>query len=135
MTAGREPWPTRSSLTTDALAGGRGPDAEAVPEDARRSGRRARASDDPRLPLPHRLAEPAELRTATAGGNPPKLGLSPAATVRQRKECNRTAIRLLNAWLHEDAEVESDTWDLLKSDLDRDRLSGRRLWSQPSYCS
>ena len=135
MTAGRESWPTRSGFPSDALAGGRGPDAESVTEDARRSGRRPHASGDPRLLLPHRPAEPAELRTTMASGNPPRPGRSPAATVRQRKECNRTAIRLLNAWLHEDAEVESDTWDLLKSDLDRDRLSGRRLWSQPSYCS
>ena len=51
-----------------------------------------------------------------------------AATIRQRKERNRTAIRLLNAWLHGDAEVESDTRDLLKSELDCGRLSGRRLW-------
>lgn len=128
MTAGREPWPTRSSLASDALADGRGLDAESAPEDARRSGRRPHASGDPRVHLPRRPAEPAELRTATAGGNPPRLGRSPAATVRHRKERNRTAIRLLNAWLHEDAEVESDTWDLLKSDLDRDRFSGSRLW-------
>ena len=128
MTTGRKPWPTRSRFASDALASGRDPDAESMPEDARRSGRRPHASGDPRLPLPRWPAEPVELHTATASGNPPRLGLSPAATVRQRKECNRTAIRLLNAWLHEDAEVESDTWDLLKSDLDRDRLSGRRLW-------
>ena len=31
--------------------------------------------------------------------------------------------------LHEDAAVESDTWELLKSELDRDRLSRRRLWT------
>ena len=60
-------------------------------------------------------------------------GAPPAATVRRRKDRNRTAIRLLNAWLHEDVEVESDTWDLLKSELGRDRFSRRRLWNQPSY--
>ena len=128
MTTGRKPWPTRSRFASDALVGGRGPDAELVSEDARRSGRRSRASGDPRLSLPRRPAEPAELRTATASDNPPRPGRSPAATVRHCKERNRTAIRLLNAWLHEDVDVESDTWDLLKSELDRDRLSGRRLW-------
>ena len=38
------------------------------------------------------------------------------------------AVDLLEAWLHEDAEVERDSWSLLKSELDRDRLSSRRLW-------
>ena len=49
--------------------------------------------------------------------------------VRKQRERNRSAIRLVNTWLHEDAAVESDTWELLKSELDRDRLSRRRLWT------
>ena len=40
-----------------------------------------------------------------------------------------SAIRLVNTWMYEDAAVESDTWELLKSELDRDRLSRRRLWT------
>ena len=83
----------------------------------------------PQLSFVRRLADPAEMRAATPGGHLAGPGPLPAATVGQRKERNQTAIRLLGAWLHEDAEVESDTWDLLKSDLDRDRLSGRRLWT------
>ena len=53
----------------------------------------------------------------------------PATEVRKQRERNRSAIRLVNTWLHEDAAVESDTWELLKSELDRDRLSRRRLWT------
>ena len=50
-----------------------------------------------------------------------------ATEVRQQKERNQAAIRLMNTWLHEDEAVEPDTWELLKSELDRDRLSARRL--------
>ena len=53
----------------------------------------------------------------------------PATEVRKRRERNRSAIRLMNTWLYEDAAVESDTWELLKSELDRDRLSRRKLWT------
>ena len=53
----------------------------------------------------------------------------PATEVRKQRERNRSAIRLVNTWLYEDAAVESDTWELLKSELDRDRLSRRRLWT------
>lgn len=53
----------------------------------------------------------------------------PATEVRKQRERNRSAIRLVNTWLHEDAAVESDTWELLKSELDRDRLSRRRFWT------
>ena len=53
----------------------------------------------------------------------------PATEVREQRERNRSAIRLVNTWLHEDAAVESDTWELLKSELDRDRLSRRRFWT------
>ena len=112
-----------------AVAGRRVPNAKSAIEDARRSGRRLDASGSPQLSFVRWLAEPAEMRAATPGGNLARPTPLPAATVRQRKERNRTAIRLLSAWLHEDAEVESDTWDLLKSELDRDRLSGRRLWT------
>ena len=53
----------------------------------------------------------------------------PATEVRKQRERNRSAIRLVNTWLYEDAAVESDTWELLKSELDRDRLSRRKLWT------
>ncbi len=52
-----------------------------------------------------------------------------ATDVRKQKKRNRMAIRLMDVWLDEDAAVESDTWELLKSELDRDRLSTRRLWT------
>ena len=47
---------------------------------------------------------------------------------RQRKH-NRKAVQLLKNWMIEDAEAESGAWELLKSELDRDRLSGRKLWT------
>ena len=47
---------------------------------------------------------------------------------RQRKH-NRKAVQLLKNWMIEDAEAESNAWELLKSELDRDRLSGRKLWT------
>lgn len=53
----------------------------------------------------------------------------PATEARKQKDRNRPAIRLMDVWLHEDAAVESDTWELLKSELDRDRLSARRFWT------
>jgi hypothetical protein len=45
-------------------------------------------------------------------------------------ERNQAAIRLLDAWLREDASApaESDTWKLLKTALDRDRPAGRKLF-------
>ena len=47
---------------------------------------------------------------------------------KQRKH-NRKAVQLLQNWMIEDAEAESGAWELLKSELDRDRLSGRKLWT------
>ncbi len=52
-----------------------------------------------------------------------------ASEIREQRERNRSAIQLMETWLHEDAAVESDTWELLKSELDRDRLSTRKLWT------
>ncbi len=52
-----------------------------------------------------------------------------ATEVCKQRERNRSVIRLVNTWLHEDAAVEPDTWELLKSELDRDRLSKRRFWT------
>ena len=45
-------------------------------------------------------------------------------------ERNQAAIRLLDAWLREDASApaESDTWEQLKTALDRDRPAGRKLF-------
>lgn len=45
-------------------------------------------------------------------------------------ERNQAALRLLDAWLREDASApaESDTWELLKTALDRDRPAGRKLF-------
>lgn len=80
-------------------------------------------------PKKFRLNEPMELpalgRDFDARG---ATDLVAATEVREQKKRNRAAIRLMDAWLHEDASVDSDTWDLLKSELDRDRLSTRRLW-------
>ena len=67
---------------------------------------------------PHPSDAPRGFRgSATAGG----IG-------RQRKH-NRKAVQLLKNWMIEDAEAESNAWELLKSELDRDRLSGRKLWT------
>ena len=80
--------------------------------------------------LSHRLNKPAEPPISgcdsDAGSAPSPV---PATEVRKQRERNQPAIRLVNTWLHEDATVEPDTWELVKSELDRDRLSGRRLWA------
>ena len=47
-----------------------------------------------------------------------------AGEVGKQKEHNQKAVQLLKNWMREDAEAESSTWELLKSELDRDRLSG-----------
>ena len=112
-----------------AAASGEALDFRSKIENARQFGRRLRSSGDPELFHSVRPPEPAGLRGTRRGSdNPRRPDSRPAARVRSRKERNRVAIRLLNTWLHEDAKVESDTWELLKSALDRDRLSGRRLW-------
>ena len=88
------------------------------------------AGGDPAVRYSYRLNEPMEppisSRDPDVRSAPSPV---PAAEVRKQKEQNQSAIRLVNTWLHEDAAVESDTWELLKSELDRDRLSRRRLWA------
>ena len=51
-----------------------------------------------------------------------------AGEIGKQREHNQKAVQLLKGWIREDAEAESGTWELLKSELDRDRLSGRKLW-------
>ena len=51
-----------------------------------------------------------------------------AGEIDKQREHNQKAVQLLKGWIREDAEAESGTWELLKSELDRDRLSGRKLW-------
>ena len=85
---------------------------------------------DPAARLSYCLNEPMEppfLRRDSDERSAPSP--APAAEVRKQRERNRSAIRLVNTWLYEDAAVESDTWELLKSELDRDRLSRRKLWT------
>ena len=78
----------------------------------------------------HRLRESATLRLAARGSEKVPCGPNPitVAEIHERRKHNRAAVDLLEVWLHEDAEVERDSWSLLKSELDRDRLSSRRLW-------
>ena len=117
------------SRRRQAVASGEELDFRSEIESARKSDRRLRGSGDPELFLSVWPPEPAGLRgTGCGSDNPRRPDSRPTARVRSQKERNRVAIRLLNTWLHEDAKVESDTWELLKSALDRDRLSGRRLW-------
>ena len=52
-----------------------------------------------------------------------------AGEIGKQKEHNQKAVQLLKNWMREDAEAGSGTWELLKSELDRDRLSGRKLWT------
>ena len=117
------------SRKRQAVASGEESDFRSEIENARQSGRRLRGSGDSDLFLSVWPPEPTGLRGTRRGSdNPRRPDSRLAAKVRSRKERNRVAIRLLNTWLHEDAKVETDTWELLKSALDRDRLSGRRLW-------
>ena len=78
----------------------------------------------------HRLRESATLRLAARSSEEVPRGPNPIAVaeIHERRKRNRAAVDLLEAWLHEDAEVERDSWSLLKSELDCDRLSSRRLW-------
>ena len=48
--------------------------------------------------------------------------------VELQKVRNQKAIELVASWLVADADIETDTWSLLKVELDLDRLSGRGLW-------
>lgn len=41
---------------------------------------------------------------------------------------NAAAIALLQSWLAEDRHEPTEDWDVLKEALDRDRLSGRKLF-------
>lgn len=54
--------------------------------------------------------------------------VDPHISSSQATERNQAAIRLLTHWLREDTKVESDTWERLKAELDRDRLSDRTLF-------
>ena len=98
---------------------------------ARRSERLLRGGgDDPMNHLSSWPNGPVEPPIASRDPDAPGApGPVPATEVRKQRERNESAIRLVNTWLHEDAAVESDTWELLKSELDRDRLSRRRLWT------
>ena len=85
---------------------------------------------DPAARLYYRLNEPMEPPILSRDSDVRSAPSPVAATeVRKQRDRNRSAIRLVNTWLHEDAAVESDTWELLKSELDRDRLSRRRFWT------
>lgn len=98
--------------------------------EARRSGRSIRDGDSHQASrFSHRLRESATLRLETRGSEIPR-GPNPTAVaeIHERRKRNRAAVELLETWLCEDAEVERDSWNLLKSELDRDRLSSRRLW-------
>lgn len=53
---------------------------------------------------------------------------TPGTATREQTERNRAAIELVTTWLREDARIESDTWDSLKSQLDRDRSPERVLF-------
>ena len=53
---------------------------------------------------------------------------TPGTATGEQTERNRAAIELVTTWLQEDARIESDTWDSLKSQLDRDRSPERVLF-------
>ena len=46
----------------------------------------------------------------------------------KQRERNQKAGQFPKYWMLDDAESESGTWELLKSELDRDRSSGRKPW-------
>lgn len=50
-----------------------------------------------------------------------------AGGIGKQREHNQKAIQFLKNWMLDDAEAESGTWELLKSELDRDGPSGRKL--------
>ena len=86
--------------------------------------------DDPAARHSYLQNEPTDLPFLIRNSDsrsPPSAG--PVTEVGKQRERNRSAIRLVNTWLHEDTAAESDTWELLKSELNRDRLSKRRLWT------
>ena len=70
-------------------------------------------------------SRPAASADTSPGIEVPRM---PRTEIRKQSERNKAAVQLLKAWLRADASIESDTWDLLQSQLDRDRLSGRVLF-------
>ena len=74
--------------------------------------------------------EPVEFRATHPSDVPHGSGESMSAGgIGKQRRRNRKALQLLKNWMIEDVEADSDTWELLKSELDRDRLSGRKLWT------
>ena len=53
---------------------------------------------------------------------------TPGTATGEQTERNRAAIEIVTTWLREDARIESDTWDSLKSQLNRDRSPERVLF-------
>ncbi len=116
--------------TMSAMAHERDSVSHSTLAEARRSGRSIRNGDSHQTSrFSHRLRESATLRLETHGSEVPR-GPNPIAVaeIHERRKRNRAAVELLETWLYEDAEVERDSWNLLKPELDRDRLSSRRLW-------
>ena len=75
---------------------------------------------------------PVEFRAAPLSDAPggPRNSVSVDEIGKQR-ERNQKAVQLLKSWMGEDAEAGFVEWEFLKSELDRDRLSGRKRWLQP----
>ena len=55
----------------------------------------------------------------------------PRTRLASKGSTTRKAVQLLKNWMDEDAEAGTDGWEFLKSERDRDRLSGRKLCLQP----
>lgn len=51
-----------------------------------------------------------------------------SATNTAQQQQNQAAIELLKAWREGDEEEQKDTWSYLKTALDEDRLSDRKLF-------
>ena len=117
--------------TMSAMAHERDSASRSTLAEARRSALAIRDDDSHQASrFSHRLRESATLRLETHGSEVPR-GPNPIAVaeIHERRKRNRAAVELLESWLYEDAEVERDSWNLLKSELDQDRLSSRKLWS------
>lgn len=116
--------------TMPAMAHERDSISHSTLAEARRSDRTIRNGDDHQANrFSHRLRESATLHLETRSSEVPR-GPNPIAVaeIHERRKRNQAAVELLGTWLREDADVERDSWNLLKSELDRDRLSSRRLW-------
>ena len=76
--------------------------------------------------------KPVEFRAAPLSDAPcgPRNSVS-ADEIGKQRERNQKAVQLLKNWMGEDAEAGFVEWEFLKSELDRDRLSGRKRWLQP----